>query len=162
MLGASRFLHGYFVLNVLFGVIPGILLPILITLLNTARLESTDLTLIHNQLFIGIFWVAFLALWRSQFNRYSRFVVRPVLKLLGLEQQHISKDSDVYPLVQNFLVYGQELCQEPVEWVPLNVLLELVDFRVIKAFNVKMHRCTRMNWDDFMRSPKPAWCSTAI
>ncbi|KAF0689600.1 Aste57867_18972 [Aphanomyces stellatus] len=138
MPGIAIVARGYVIAVLLLGLVPLSFLAILVAHICLVRAHSPILNYaIHNQLWLGLVWLAMILLLRTKlFSPYVALVERCLLAV-AIQKQTIDSASPFYDMVgPHFWTESHLVRHEPVVYLPLSILIET---KSIDLFNIFDH-----------------------
>ncbi|OQR86092.1 hypothetical protein ACHHYP_10986 [Achlya hypogyna] len=136
MPGIAIEVKGYAVAATLLGLVPVSVLAMLVAQICNLRASVSELSWIHNQLWLALVWLVVMALLRTTVFRPYFALVIAVLNAVGIQQQPICKSSPYYRIIGKYYWCATELLRdEAMTYVPLSVLMETRSIEIGNVFD---------------------------
>ncbi|KAF0714489.1 hypothetical protein As57867_003838, partial [Aphanomyces stellatus] len=137
MPGIAIVARGYVIAVLLLGLVPLSFLAILVAQICLLRTQSPVLSYVHNQLWLGLVWLAVILLMRTNITAPYVTLVERCLRVVAIQKQTIDSASPFYDMVgPHFWTESHLVRHEPVVYLPLSILIET---KSIDLFNIFDH-----------------------
>ncbi|KAF0696294.1 hypothetical protein As57867_012879, partial [Aphanomyces stellatus] len=142
MPGIAIAARGYVIAVLLLGLVPLSFLAILVAHICLVRANSPALRFVHNQLWLGLAWLAVIMLLRTRLSHPYVALVERCLRAVGIQKQAIHSASPFYYMIgPHFWTEKQLVRHEPLVYLPLSLLIETKSIDLFNVFDHEYYAC---------------------